>query len=247
MNNIKSKILKLFNNKNMKIIIPSIVLFVLLIVVIVYFSIYRYNNYRDKKDIDLYQYFGEQKVEYKATVSYNKKKVIKAFEPHEYKINYESIPIYYNNEEDDNVIFPSQMSIIQPLKKNFQLKIPEFSYIEKANSIHYLTFEDYNKNIDHYIMYDGNDLYFFSDSVSFIINGEEVTLSPLSYVVASLNEFSYYDYESDTYRRYDNKDAIILHNEYYTINVSNDNIEYFGDRLLLTGNFDYLAFLKQES
>jgi len=243
MNNIKDKIKKVFVNKNMKIIIPSIVLIVLLIVVFIYFQVYQYNNYRDKKDYKFYQYFNELKIEYDATVSFNKAKEIKAFVPKEYKVNYGSRPIYYVNEDINNVILPSDMMIILPLKREMLYKTPEFTYVEKVNSIQYLTFEDYHSNVDHYILYDGDDLYFFSDGVTLTINGEEITLSPLSYVIDTPDEFSYYDYETDTYMTYTNYDEIVLSNDYYNINVSNDYLNILGEKVLLNVDIEFLNTL----
>lgn len=243
MANIKDKIKKVFVDKNMKIIIPSIVLIVLLIVVFIYFKVYQYNNYRDKKDYKFYQYFNELKIEYDATVSFNKDKVIKAFVPKEYKVNYGSRPIYYVSEDINNVILPSDMMIILPLKREMLYKTPEFTYVEKVNSIQYLTFEDYHKNIDHYVLYDGDDLYFFSDSVTLTINGEEITLSPLSYVIDTPDEFSYYDYETDTYKTYTNYNEIVLSNDYYTINVSDDYLNILGEKVLLNVDIEFLNTL----
>lgn len=243
MDNFNIKIKEIMNDKNMKIVIPVIVLVVLLIVVFVYLKEYQYNNYRDKKEFELYQYFGEQKVIYDATISYNKKGVIKAFVPSEYSINYGSRPIYYTDEEINNVIFPSNMIVILPLKREFMYKIPEFSYIEKNSSIQYLTFEDYHKNIDHYVLYDGGDLYFFSDSVKFNIKGEEIILSPLSYVIDTGSSFSYYDYETDTYKVFDNVGEMILSNEHFEVNVTNNNINYLGETILITSNFGFLNTL----
>lgn len=240
MNNIKEKITKIFADKNMKIIIPSIVLIVLLIVVFVYFKVYQYNNYRDKKDEKFYQYFNELKIEYDATISFNKNKVIKAFEPKEYKVNYGSRPIYYVNKDINHVIFPSDMMIILPLKKELLYKTPEFTYVEKKGSLQYLTFEDYHNNNDHYILYDGDDLYFFSDSVTLSIGGEEIKLSPLSYIIDTPDEFSYYDYETDTYKTYSNYDDIILANDYYKINVSNDYVDILGENVLLNIDIEFL-------
>lgn len=243
MNKIKENTKKIFTNYNMKIIIPVIVLLVLLIVLFIYFKVYQYNNYRDKKDFSFYQYFYDLKVEYDATVSFNKKKEIKGFSPKMYKINYGSFPIYYSDEEINNVIFPDEMMVILPLKKEFLYKIPEFSYVEKANTIQYLTFEDYHKNIDHYILYDGDDLYFFSDSVNVVIDEKQVVLSPLSYVIKTPDEFSYYDYETDTYMTYSTYDNIVLTNDYYSLNVTEDYITILGENLLLNTKLDYLNTL----
>ena len=239
----KNKIKEIFNQKNMKIIIPVIVLLVLLIIVFVYLRIYQYNNYRNKQDHTFYQYIGDKKFEFDATISFNKKGVIKAFELKDYKLNYDSTPIYYLDKEIKKAILPSNMIIVLPLKKEFQYKIPEFTYVEKVGNIQYMNFEDYHKNIDHYVLYDGADLYFFSDSVTFTINDEEVTLSPLSYVKDALNEFSYYDYEKDKYVTLETTEEVIASNEYYTVNLSNDYINYFGERILLTSNYDFLNTL----
>lgn len=239
----KNKLKEILNQKNMKIIIPVIVLLVLLIIVFIYLKIYQYNNYRNKQDYTFYQYIGDNKFEFDATISFNKKEVIKAFELKDYKLNYDSTPIYYLDKDINKVILPSNMIIVLPLKKEFQYKTPEFTYVEKVGNIQYMNFEDYHKNIDHYVLYDGADLYFFSDSVTFTINGEEVTLSPLSYVKDALNEFSYYDYEKDTYVTLETTEEVIASNEYYTVNLSNDYINYFGERILLTSNFDFLNTL----
>lgn len=136
------------NNKKIKIITPIIVLLALLIIIFIYLKEYKANNYRDKSDKTFYEYFGEQKIEYTATISLNKKKVIKGFEPISYNINYESIPIYYKDEK--KVIFPSNMAILFPLKQKMEYKIPEFSYLEKVNELNYLIYDNYNNNIDHF-------------------------------------------------------------------------------------------------
>ena len=73
---------------------------------------YKLNNYRDKQDKELYQYVTNNKIEYTATISYNKKNVIKGFVPKEYSINYDSTPIYFK--EESKVILPKDMAIILP-------------------------------------------------------------------------------------------------------------------------------------
>jgi len=239
----KNKFLKLLNNKNLKIIIPIIVLFVLLIVVFIYLREYKYNQYRNKQDSSFYQYFVGEKVEYDATISYNKDDEIKGFVPKIIKVNFDSTPIYFSEEE--KVIFPDEMNLIFPLKSK-QYKTKEFAYIKKSNNINYLTFDDYSGNIDHYIMFDGENLYFFSDSVNLIIEGENITLSPMSYVIAKQNEFSYYNYENDEYKKYDMSDEIIVTNEYYTLSVTNDYLSYDDNKLVLTSDIDFLKVLEKE-
>ena len=239
-----NKMNTLFTNKYIKIIIPAIVLIVLLIIIVIYTSEYRYNRYRNKQNHNFYQYFAGLKIEYEATVSLNKKDVIKGFSPIDKKINFESIPIYYK--EEKKVIFPNQMSIIFPLKKATQFKIPEFSYIEKIKDITYLTYDNFYDNLDHYIIYDNKNLYLFSDSITFTINNEEITLTPLSYVIAKYDSFSYYDYETDTYKSYDISENITVSNEFYEFNVTEGYIKYLNNKGLLIKDFDYLNLLEME-
>lgn len=242
-NKIKEIMKKIFTKRNTKIVIPAIVLLALFIIIFIFIKEYQYNNYRDKQDIKLYQYISEEKFEYEATISFNKDKVIKGFVPKEYKINYNAIPIYYADEKTDKVIFPNNMIVILPIKNESQYKIPEFTYVEKINNIQYLRFEDYHKNIDHYILFDGADIYFFSDSVTFTIGDEEITLSPLSYVDASSDEFKYYDYETDTYKVYNPTEDIIVSNDYYEINVTRNSLIFLGESGIIANNFDFLNTL----
>jgi len=238
-----NKLSKIFNKNNIKIIIPIIVLIVLLIIVFIYLKEYKSNQYRNKQDNSFYQYFAGAKVEYDATISFNKDNEIKAFVPKEYEINYDSIPIYY--QEEEKVIFPSEMNIIFPLK-NTQHKTKEFSYIEKVNNINYLTFEDYRNNVDHYILFDGNNLYFFSDSVNLTINNEEITLSPMSYIIVKSNQLSYYNYETDEYKIIDTTEQIIVTNEYLNLNASNDYLADGDSNLLLFNDLSFLDYLTNE-
>lgn len=234
MDNIK----KIFNDKNIKIIIPVIVLVVLMIVIFVYLGINKYNNYRDKQEYNIYQYFAGKRFDYESVVSFDRNKVIKDFEIKKYNVIYDSVPFYVNEKDTDMVIFSDRMSIIFPLKTQRQYKIPEFSYIKKINDIHYLTFEKYNKNLDHYVLYDGGNLYFFSDSINFKVNGKEVTLSPFSYLVSSQSELKYYNYEKDEFTTIEISEPLIVSSEYYTINVTNDTLDYKDNKLLLTNDFD---------
>lgn len=239
MDNIK----KIFNKKNMKIIIPAIVLLVLLIVLFIYLREYKLNNYRDKQDKELYQYVTNNKIEYTATISYNKKNVIKGFVPKEYSINYDSTPIYFK--EESKVILPKDMAIILPLKRLNQYKTTEFTYIEKINNIYKLVNDNYNKNIDHFIMYDGNYLYLFSDEVTFKINNETITLSPLSYIIAKPDSISYYNYKDDTYNIINKTENLTVYSDYYSINVNYGKLEISNDFMLFTNNLDYLMLLKE--
>ena len=233
---------KIFNKKNNKYIIPLIVLIVIVIILLIYLKEYHYNHYRNKDNYEVYEYFSSDKLEYTATISYDKNNVIKDFISNNYNINYESVPIYFK--EEKKVIFPSEMSLIFPLKSRTQYKVNEFSYIEKINNLYYLTIDNYHSNIDHYIMYDGNNLYFFSDEVNMNINGNNIVLSAMSYIEVNNNEIRYYNYEEDIYEIQDITSSVIVYNDYYKINASEDYIEYTDSNLLLTTDFSFLTTIE---
>ena len=53
-----------------KIFIPIVVVIVLLIVVGYFYKEYNYNNYKNKKDVEVYQYFGGLRHDYTAVFTY---------------------------------------------------------------------------------------------------------------------------------------------------------------------------------
>ena len=69
-------------------------------------------------------------------------------------------------------------------------------------------------------------------------------LSPFSFIFATGNSFSYYDYEKDVYKYYDTMKNVIVFNDYYKLNVTDDNLDYFEDKVLLVNDLNYLTILK---
>lgn len=77
-----------------KIFIPIVVVIVLLIVIGYFYKEYNYNNYKNKKDVGVYQYFGGLRHDYTAVFTYNIKDVIVDIRGKDEKIEYDSTPIY---------------------------------------------------------------------------------------------------------------------------------------------------------
>ena len=92
-----------------------------------------------------------------------------------------------------------------------------------------------------YFLYDGKDLYFFLDEVKISVGDKEITLSPMSYVVVTSTTLSYYDKKTDTYKTISdlNGDSV-AEGEYYKINLTTDQIDYYGDEVILTSKIDEL-------
>lgn len=186
-----------FLKKRYKILIPIMVVFVLLIAVFFLYREYRYDNYRNREEVDVYQYFGGIKNNYTAIISYNLKKLIVDIKAKNKKVEYDATPIYYNNE--DKIIFPSEMSIIFPLRDGNQYRLYKYARYQKIDDEYEITNGRESGIFNHFFLFDGRGLYFFSDEVKIMIDDKEiVTLSPNSYVeVVGGYTLTYYDKEND--------------------------------------------------
>jgi len=240
MNNNKIDNIKKIIKKNYKIIIPIALMIVLFSAFLIYYQVLIRNNYTEDETIKVYQYFYEKKYEYNLTISKNRKDVIKKLTPKDMKVNYDSTPIYYQKE--NKVIFPEDMSVVMPTLSCAEYLSKGISYITYENGIYNLTTEKYDKKLNHYFLYDGKDLYFFIEPTTLIVNNEKIKLSPFSYIIAKYNNsITYYDKKTDTFKIIETKDNDAkIENDYYTIRVSEDKIEYQGTNIILTSSITNL-------
>jgi hypothetical protein len=226
--------------ENYKLLIPIILMLVLFIAFIVYYNISIRNNYTKDETIKAYQYFYEKKYEYALTLSKNRKDVIVDIKPQDIKINYDSTPIYYQNK--DIVILPKNMSVVMPTLSCAEYLSLGYSYITYQNGTYNLTTKDYNKKLNHYFLYDGKDLFFFIEPVTLTVNNEKIELSSLSYVIAKYNNsITYYDKKTDTFKIINTTDDNSkVENQYYSINISKDSLNYQGTNIILTSSIENL-------
>lgn len=229
-----------FIKENYKLIIPITLILVLFIAFLIYYKVSISNNYHIDKEEQVYQYFYDKKYEYSAIVSKNRKDVVIDFKPKEVKVNLDSTPIYYQKE--DIVILPKDMSVIMPTLSCAEYLTLGYSYITYQDGIYNLTTNRYNKKLNHYFLYDGSDLYFFIEPVTLTINGEKIALTPFSYVIAKYNNYiSYYDKKTDTFKTISTTDNNSkIENEYYTVYISKDTIDYQGTNIILTSDIKNL-------
>lgn len=226
--------------ENYKLIIPIVLMIVIFIAFLIYYKVMISNNYTKDETIKAYQYFYEKKYEYNLTVSKNRKDVIVGIEPQDIKINYDSTPIYY--QEQDIIIFPEDMSVVMPTLNCAEYLSKGYSYITYENGIYTLTTDKYNKKLNHYFLYDGKNLYFFIEPVTLTVNNEKIELSSLSYLIAKYNNsITYYDKKTDTYKVIETSDNdATIENDYYSINVSKDSLNYQGTNIILTSAIENL-------
>lgn len=234
-NNIKNII-----KDNYKLFIPIVLMIVLFIAFIIYYNISIRNNITKDETIKAYQYFYEKKYEYNLVVSKNRKNVIVDLKPQDIKINYDSTPVYY--QDKDIIILPKDMSVVMPTLSCAEYLSKGYSYITYENGTYTLTADKYNKKLNHYFLYDGKDLYFFIEPVTLTINEEKIELSPLSYIIAKYNNsITYYDKKTDTYKMIKtNYNDATIDNDYYSINISKDSLNYQGTNIILTSAIENL-------
>lgn len=188
------KKIKDFCIREYKILIPVMVVGLLLIVLLFFYKEYQYDNYRNKVDVKVYQYFDEFKNEYTAQVTYNLKDAIVDVKPKDAKVNYDGTPIYYQDE--DKVLFPQEMSIIFPLREGSQFKLYRYATYYKEEQFHYIKNNTDVGEYSIFFLYDGDGVFFFPYEVDLKVNGKVIEkLSPMSSVNVYGSSLVYYDYE----------------------------------------------------
>ena len=240
MKNSKIDNIKNIIKENYKLVIPIVLMIVLFIAFLIYYNISIRNNYTKDETIKVFQYFYEKKYDYNLKIGKNKKDVIVSIEPQDIKVNYDSTPIYY--QEKDVIILPKDMSVVMPTLSCAEYLSTGYSYITYENGIYNLTTDKYNKKLNHYFLYDGKDLYFFIEPVTLTVNNEKIELSSLSYVIAKYNNsITYYDKKTDTFKILEVKDDnSLIENQYYSINISKDSLNYQGTNIILTSAIENL-------
>lgn len=238
--------IKIFFKENYKLIIPITLMIVLFVSFLIYYKVMISDNYREEEIKQVYQYFYDTKYEYDLTISKNRKKEIVDIKSKNIDINFDSTPIYYKDK--DIVILPQNMSIVMPTISCAEYLSKQYSYITYENNIYTLTTNKYNDKLKHYFLYDGNDLYFFIEPVTLTINNEKIELSPFSYVIAIYNNYiSYYDKKTDTFKTITiTNDNSTVENNYYSINISTDNLNYQGTNVILTSDIEKLMTIDEK-
>lgn len=239
-----NKIKKIFQEKY-KIFIPIIVVFGLLITLYFLYREYQYDNYRDKRDTLVYQYFGGIKTEYTAVITYDMKEKIVDIKAKDKKIDYDSTPIYYKDRLE--VIFPQEMIVAFPLREGSQYRIYKYASYINDDSIHSIKNGTDSSFYEYFFMYDGEDLFFFPYDANLLINDVLYKeLSGGSYVsVVGNNTLVYYDYANDFSEviEVEGKNVSVT-SEYINVNLTERYFMSFNDKVLLSKPYNLSVLYK---
>jgi len=223
-----------FLKQKYKILIPIMVVFVLLVAIYFLYKEYKYDNYRNKQQVSVFQYFGSTKTEYDAIITYNLKNLIVDISSIENKISYDATPIYYV--EEDKIIFPKEMIIAFPLRGGSQYKMYDYSIYERKNEENFITTGYDTSKYEHFFLFDGKGIYFFPEPVTLNINDKEYTkLGSMSFIkIVGGNTMTYYDKENDTgnFLEISGK-KITVSSENINVNLSEEYFMSLSSRVLL--------------
>jgi len=225
-----------FCKKQYKMLIPLMVVFVLLITIYFLYREYKYDNFRNKQEVAVFQYFGGIKTDYTAIVTYNLKDVIIDVTSKDKKIEYDSTPIYHSKE--DMVIFPKEMSIVFPLREGSQYKLYKYAtytYNEEDNLQMIKNGQDTGE-YNYFFLYDGKGLFFFPDEVELKLNNKVYKkLGAMSYVsLVGGYTLIYYDKATDTSEVIElNGKNVSISSDKININVNEKYFMSFGKKMLL--------------
>ena len=233
-----------FCKQRYKMLIPVMVVFVLLITVYFLYREYKYDNYRNKKEETVYQYFGGVKNEYTAIITYNLKNVIVDIKPKNKKIEYDATPIYYDDQ--NKILFPSEMNMVFPLKDGSQYKLYKYSIYEKIDNTDMITMNNKSDYYYHFFLFDGKGLYFFPEEVTLYVNNKEYRkLSSMSYVsMIGGYTLTYYDKEKDTSEVLEVEGKKVLvssDNMHLNINLNERNFTVYDKHVLLFAPYNLNA------
>lgn len=224
-----------FCKEKYKVLIPVMVAFVLLLTMFFLYKEYQYDNTRNKKEEMVYQYFGGDRVEYTAILTYNLRDNIIDIEGKDKKVRYDSTPVYYQNE--DKVLFPKQMTIVFPYKKA-QYKLYKYATFYVQDEAYFIKNNIDVGYYDDFFLYDGKNMFFFPDEVTIKLEGKDYKkLGAGSYVsVVGGTTLIYYDTTTEISETIELiKNEVSVYNDFIDLNISEKYYNSFRSKIILIG------------
>lgn len=216
---------KVFSRSNLK----WLALLIIIIILAILFSFKRDIDVIEIKNRSLYQYFAGIKVEYKGSIRINKSEdEVTELTFKDQEIELDTTPIFFKGEK--RVLFPKNMAVIYPLK-GVQYKINYYSELYEDYTEFSLKDGSLDKRLFNAIIYDGNDIYMFTEKTTVTFGDKKFELDPLSYVIVDTlnNQVSVYDYTNDEFKIFeDTTDQVIISNGNFKVNASLD-LMYYND------------------
>ena len=223
-----------FCKEKYKILIPVMVAIVLFVTIFFLYREYEYDNTRNKSEVSVFQYFAGVRADYTAIITYNLKDTIVNLEAKDKKIEYDSVPVYYTEEE--KVIFPEEMTIVFPLRDGSQFKLYKYATYYSQDGVGFIKNNTDLGAYDNFFLYDGKELFFFPSEVTLKINDKEYKQLGANSYVSVVGGFTliYYDTASDSGEVIElDGDTVSVSSEYINVNISEKYYKAFSNKILL--------------
>ena len=229
-----------FIKKHYLIFTIMIVIILMLIALIIIFNIiYKKNKIIVKNEnINLYQYYGNNKQLFTTKVSYENNKIVSI----DNNI-YENSLIYYEN--NLHLIIPKTSMIVFYYQDNLTYRLNKYSEYLKDNGSNIIISEGSKIISNDFFIYDGDDLYILPDASILNINNNVINLTSGSYIIANQDNVIYYDYENDSIMTIDNIEKAQLNLKNITIDLLKDVTVYNNKVLLLDINSNNTEVYKE--
>lgn len=219
----------------------SILSLLALLIVIVSALFFRKSLTEEKlENHKFYQYLSGIKFEYSGNLKVKNDNSITELLFEDVKVILDTTPLYYQDE--NKVLFPKTMSLVYPKSSVTQYKVAYFSKLFNESDTIYLQNGKQKNTLNNCFLYDGKDLYFFTESTKIQVGEKEIIVSPMSYVILTYNDnIQIYNYDKKEFQKIDINDTdVIATVSGYKINLSIDAIIYNEESRLLIKNLEYL-------
>ena len=193
------------------------------------------------ENVELYQYLSKKKKGFKAKVYYEDGRITK-IETDNYNIL--NSPIYY--EKDSKVILPNQNELVFYYRNNLSYRLPKYSTLRQKDSALIINSEGNNYHIDNFFISDGSDTYVLPNESVLTVDGKEISLSALSFVVANRVTLLYYDYALDKMNILENVKVANLHINNADVDLLNDMVVYNKKTSLIVNDIDSFETYKED-
>ena len=219
--------------------ITIVIILVIIAIIIILSIIYKHNKIIVKNEnINLYQYYGNNKQLFNSTIAYENDKIVSI----DNNI-YENSLIYY--EDDLHLIIPKTSMVIFYYQNNLTYRLNKYSEYLKDSSSNIIISEGNKIISNNFFIYDGDDLYILPDESTLNINDENINLSSGSYIIANKDNLIYYDYANDEIVISDNIQKASLKLKNITIDLLKDVTIYNSEVLLLEKNNNIDVYVKE--
>lgn len=228
--------------KNVKLGAPAFAIIVLVLILVCSFVLFfEINDYRSIKSEKhkFYYYFADTRVDFDANITLDINDTIMSLESNSMSID--STPIYFKD-YNDKVILPENMEIVYPYKSVPMYKVGKFSKLYTKNNYMYINSEAGIGRLYDCFLYDGDNLYVFTENTTIILDDKRYELAPMSYAYVSSSSINIYNIKKDEYISIDSFEKAEAYTEEYVINLTDDSFTYNNRYYMLIKNVEKLDF-----